>query len=55
MNDKMIEKVNIDGSSNTNVVKAEMDFFIADKKEFILPTKRNKKFVMWIMTESTYL
>lgn len=36
MNDKMIEKVNIDGSSNTNVVKAEMDFFIADKKGIYL-------------------
>lgn len=43
MNDKMIEKVNIDGSSNTNVVKAEMDFFIADKKGIYFADKEKQK------------
>lgn len=43
INDKMIEKVNIDGSSNTNVVKAEMDFFIADKKGIYFADKEKQK------------
>jgi len=43
INHKMIEKVNIDGSSNTNVVKAEMDFFIADKKGIYFSDKEKQK------------
>ena len=43
INHKMIEKVNIDGSSNTNVVKAEMDFFIADKKGIYFADKEKQK------------